>query len=207
MKQLNLKELDIEELEITFWVGLTEDLLEKIRSEVAPDEDGDYVFMDWYKVGSVGHFVMAIVSKEKHIPERYRIRIVCERRGGKRWGVGNVSVSRLLEIISSIEEETLGICGLRLSFGKRRRYKTVVSLPLKVTEMSKTLYDEIHGMHFIKREGKFFKYDVILDLEADKSLREMITFRKVININESILEDVVREGMKISDGFVSREEG
>lgn len=202
---MNLKEFNIEELNITFGVSLKGDLLEEVRSAVAPDEDGDYLFMDWYKISNVGHFVLAIVSKEKHIPERYRIRIICERRGSRGWMTGEVSVDKLLGILSSIEEEIAAICGLRLSFGKRKRYKTIISLPMKITEMSKTLYDEIHGMHFVKREGELFKYDVILDLDPDRSLREMITFRKVMNMNESILEDVVREGMRISDGFISRE--
>ena len=117
-----------------------------------------------------------------------------------------VSVGKLVEIISSIDKEIVAICWLKLSFGRRRRYKTIVSLPMKVTEMPERLYDEIHGMHFIKREGKVLKYDVILDLDPDRSLREMITFRKAININESVLEEVIREGMRISDGFVSRGE-
>lgn len=206
MKQVNLKEFNVEELSISFWVSLTEDLFERLKSTVAPDEDGDYVFMDWYKMGNEGHSVLGIVSKVKYIPERYRIWIVCERRGGRGWMAKGVSVSRLLEIISGIEEEIVGICGLRLSFGKRKSYKTIISLPMKVTEMTNTLYDEIHGMHFIKKEGKSVKYDVILDLGADRTLKEMITFRKVINIRELILEDVLGDGMRISDGFVSREE-
>jgi len=33
----------------------------------------------------------------------------------------------------------------------------------------------------------------------------MINYRKMINIKESILEDVIQEGMVISDCFVIRE--
>lgn len=204
MKQVNLRESNIEELSFTFWPNLTDDLLEKIRSVVAPDKDGDYLFMESYKIGNVGHFVGAVITKLK-VEGSYRIRVLCEIGGGRGLGKGVVSVSKLFEIISSIKEELAGICMLKLSFGRRKKYKKIISLPLKITDMPKALYDEIRGIHFTKNEGKVFKYDVILDLEPDGALKETITYRKMININESILEDIIREGIEISDGFVLSE--
>lgn len=201
MKQVNLKEFNIEEVRFTFWTSLPDDLLEKIRGVVAPDKDGDYVFMESYKIGNVGHFVVAVVSKLKG-EGIYRIGFLCEKRGGRRLRKGIASVSKLLEIISPIKEELRAMCVLSLSFGRRKKYKTIISLPIKITDMPKTLYDEIRGVHFAKREGKDLKYDVVVDVERDGTLIELINFIKVINIKESILEDIIQEGMKISDGFI-----
>jgi len=204
MKQVNFKEFNITGLRFTFWVDLTDDLLEKIQSVAPPDKDGRCVFVDSYKIDNVSHFAVALVSKSKG-ERRYRIGVMWERERLTRAGKGRASVSKLFEIISCIKEEIAVKCTLRLSFGGTRKYKTIINLPIKITDMPESIYDEIHGMHFVKREGELFRYDVILDLDPDRSLREIITFRKVINMNESILEDVVREGMGISDGFVSGE--
>jgi hypothetical protein len=203
MKQVNLKEFNIEEVRFTVWTSLTDDLLEKIQSVVAPDKDGDYVFMESYKIGNVGHFVFAMVSELKG-EGIYRIGVICEKRG-RRLRKGIASVSKLLEIISSIKEEMRVMCVLSLSFGRRKKYKTIISLPIKITDMPKTLYNEIHGFHFAKREGKDLKYDVVVDIERDGTLIELINFIKVINIKESILEDIIQEGIEISDGFIVRE--
>jgi len=203
MKQVNLKEFNIEEVRFTFWTSLTDDLLERIQGVVAPDKDGDYVFMESYKIGNVGHFVIAVVSKLKG-EGMYRIGVVCEK-GGRRLRKGTASVSKLLEIMSSIKEEIRAMCVLSLSFGRRKKYKTIISLPIKITDMPKTLYDEIRGVHFAKREGKGLKYDVIVDVERDGTLIGLINFIKLINIRESVLEDIIQEGIEISDGFILRE--
>jgi len=204
MKQISLKEFNITGLSFRFWTNLTDDLLEKIRSVAPPDKDGDHIFIDSYKIGNVSHFVAAIVSKSTG-EGRHMIRVLWERGRLSGSGKGVASVSKLFEIISSIKEEIAVKCTLRLSFGRRRKYKTIISLPIKITDMPKTLYDEIHGMHFVKREGKGSKYDVILDLEQDGALMALINYKKLINIKESILEDILQEGIEISDGFVLRE--
>jgi hypothetical protein len=206
MKHVNLKEFNIDELSVTFWVSLGDELVQKMGGVVAPDEDGDYVFMESYKIGNVAHYVAAVVSKPKFVEGQYRIQIICEKKSGRKWAAGAVSVSKLFEIISSIKEKIPAMGMLSLSFGQRKKYKTIISLPMKITDMPKALYDEIDGVHFVKREGKLLKYDVILDLEPNKTLTEWLTFRIDININESILEDVMREGLSIADGFVSRGE-
>ena len=203
MKQVNLKEFNIGELRFTFWTSLTDDLLEKIRSVVAPDEDGDYIFRESYRIGNVGHSLFAMVSKSKG-EGWYRIGVLCNMEGGRKSRKGVGSVRKLFEILSSIKEEVTAFCVLQLSFGRRKKYKTVITLPIKITDMPKTLYDEIRGIHFAKREGKGLKYDVIVDVERDGALIGLINYEKVINIKESILEDVMREGLAISDGFVLR---
>ena len=73
MKQVNFKEFNITELDFIFWVNLTDDLLEKIQSVVAPDEDGDYIFIDSYKIDNVSHIATAMVFKPKG-KGKYRIR-------------------------------------------------------------------------------------------------------------------------------------
>jgi hypothetical protein len=75
---------------------------------------------------------------------------------------------------------------------------------MKITDMAKMPYDEIHGIHFVKHEGRDSKYEVILDLERDGSLTELIICQKRMKIKGSILEDIIQEGMEISDGFVLR---
>jgi len=204
MKQVNLKEFNIEGLRFTFWTSLTDDLLERIRSVVAPDEEGDYIFEESYRIGNVGHFMFAMVSKVEG-EGTYMIVVSCNIKGGRglRKGAGNVG--KLLEILSDIKKETTAFCVLHLSFGRRKKCKTVISLPLKITDMPKTLYNEIRGIHFAKREEKGLRYDVVVDVERDGNLTEMINYRKMINMKESILEDVIQEGLKISDSFVLRE--
>jgi len=204
MKQVNLKEFNITEVDFMFWTNLTDDLLEKIGSVVAQDEDGDYMFLDSYKKDNVGHIAIAGVSKSKG-EGKYRIRCRCEIGRGGRLGKDVVSVSKLFEIISSIKEKMMVNSMLKLSFGRRKKHKTIISLPIKITDMPKTLYDEILGVHFVKHEGKSFKYEVILDLEENGALVETIIFKKLRNINASIIEDIIQQGIEISDGFVLRE--
>ena len=204
MKQVNLKESNITEVYFTFWTSLTDDLLEKIRSVVAPDEDDNYMFMDSYKIDNVSHVVAAMVSKSKG-EGRYRIRCLCKIGRGGRLGKGVVSVGKLFEIISCINERTLVVGGVKLSFGRRQKYKAIISLPIKITNMPKMPYDEIYGMRFVKREGKIIKYDVILDFEPNGVLKETIAYRKLVNIKESIIEDMLQQGIEISDSFVLRE--
>ena len=203
MKQVNLKEFNIKELDFIFWTNLTDDLLEKIGSMVAPDEDGNYIFIDSYKIDNVGHITTAMVSKSKG-EGKYRIRCRCEIGRGGRLGKGVASVSKLFEIISSIKEKMMVSSMLRLSFGRRQKHKTIISLPIKITDMPKTLYDEIHGVHFVKSEGKSFKYEVILDLEENGALMETVIYKKLRNIKASIVEDIIQQGIEISDGFVLR---
>jgi len=204
MKQVNFKEFNITGLRFRFWVDLTDDLLEKIQSVAPPDKDGRCVFVDSYKIDNVSHFAVALVSKSKG-ERRYRIGVMWERERLTGTGKGIASVSKLFEIVSCIKEEIAVRCTLRLSFGGRRKYKTIISLPIKITDMPKAIYDEIYGMHFVKREGKGSKYDVILDLQRNGAVMMLINYRKLMNIKESILEDILQEGIEISDGFVLRE--
>lgn len=203
MKQVNLKEFQINELRFTFWATLTDDLLGEIQSVVTADEDGDYIFREPYRIGNVSHYLFAMVSKSSG-EGRYRIVVSCsvESVRGLRKEAGNVR--KLFEILSPIKEDLTAYCVMHLSLGRRKKYKTVISLPIKITDMPNTLYDEIRGAHFAKREGKAIKYDVVVDVERDGNLIELINYTKKINIKESILEDVVKEGMKISDGFILR---
>ena len=205
MKQVNLKEFNITEMNFMFWISLTDDLLEKIRSVVAPDEDGDYVFFDSYKVNNVGHITGAMVSKSKG-EWRYRVQGMCEIGKGGRLGKGAVSVSRLFEIISSIEDKALVLSRLKLSFGRRKKYRTIISLPVKITNMLKMPYNEIGGIRFVKREGNSIKYEVVLDIEINGALNETIIYKELRNIKESMIEDIIQQGIEISDSFVLREE-
>lgn len=204
MKQVNLKEFNITELNFMFWVSLADDLLEKIRSVVAPDKDGDYVFIDSYKVDNVGHVAGAVVTKSTG-ELRYMIQGMCEVRRGGRLRKGAVSVSRLFEIISPLEEKTLVVSRLKLSFGRRQKYKTIISLPIKITNMPKMPYDEIGGIRFVKREGNSVKYEVILDLEQNGALNETIIYNELRNIRESMIVDIIQHGIEVSDSFILRE--
>lgn len=204
MKQINFKELSIVRLRLEFSINLPDDLLEKIGSVAPPDKEGDHVFMDSYKMGNVNHFVIAIVSKSTR-EGRYVVLIGWER--GKLRGVGRGvrSVGKLFEIMSSIKEEIAVTCALRLVFGQRVKHKTIMNLPIKVTDMPETLYDEIHGMHFVKREGKGSKYDVILDLRKEGGLLASVGYERLVNMRGSVVEELLEEGIEISEGFVLRE--
>ena len=75
---------------------------------------------------------------------------------------------------------------------------------MKVTDIPEAVYDEIHGMHFVKTEGKTRKYDVILNRNRKGGVSLLVKYRVMMNVKESILEDVLQEGVKISEGFVLR---
>lgn len=201
MKKINLRELNIQDVDFTFRISLTDDLLERIESNVKPDDDGDYVFVERYKADGVGHMLGAVMSKGKG-EERYRVRVLCERMRYGKVQEGTVSVCRLFEIISSIKEEIVVRCMLRLSFSKRKKYKTMISLPMKITDMPDATYNEIHGMHFVKRAGNDRKYDFILDIGRDGTITAAIHYGKRVKIQESIMEDIVKEGMGICNSFV-----
>jgi hypothetical protein len=203
MKKLNFKELNITGLRFAFRVTLTDDIWEQIQNATTKDKVGGYVFVDKYKIGNVSHFVLALVKKSK-VEKRYAIGIMWERENLTGVGEGIASVSKLLEIISCIEGEVAIYGRLSLLFGRAQKCKTIVSLPMKITDIPEAVYDEIHGMHFVKSEGKGRKYDVILNRERKGAVGLLVNYRAMMNIRESILEDVLKEGIKISEGFVFR---
>lgn len=206
MVRINLKSFDISALRINFEASLPEDLLEIMGSVCPPDEDGDFVFVDSYKVEGVGHAASAIVSELKKGAKEFGFEFMYRVRRGGRLGKDVPRTSQLLEILSAIKEPVWFNCLLRFIFGKRSKTNTLINLPIKVTAQPNAPFNEIHGIHFVKLEKKELEYEVILDLLDEGGLMETVIFRHRNRISESTIEKIVRKAVEISNSFVSKEE-
>lgn len=202
----NLKSFCIDQIRFNFEVKLSEELIEKIRNICSPDEDGDYVFFDYYRVESVGHVASAVVSQLKGDVEKFGVSFLYMLGKGGGFIKGAPKISSLLEVLSVVEEPVLVNCFLRFKFGKRSKVKGIVNLPVKISSQPNALFDEIHGVHFVKFEGGETKYEVILDIIEGGVLMQTVMFGNNIRISESSVGHVLRTGLEISRRFVSKGE-
>ena len=205
MVKENLKSHNIDELRFNFKIKPSEKLVREMGNACSPDEEGDYVFLDSYKVEGVGHVASAVVSElEGGVRDfLFRFRYAVARGGRLKKSVPRVD--SLLEILSVIEEPVQFNCLLRFLFGKRSKSKTFINLPIKFTRQSNAPFNEIHGVHLVKLEEKEINYEVILDLVDEGGFMETVIFGNRMKISESVVEKIIRKGIRISKSFVTEE--
>jgi hypothetical protein len=200
----NLKKFNITEVRVSFKAKLTEELLGKLKS-FTPDEEGDYVFIERYKSEGVGHVATALVSLNEDNTE-FSCRLLYRVRKGGRSRKSIPGISQLLDIVSAIQERVEFSCLLRFTFSKRTKTSMLINLPLKVTDKINAPFSEIYGAHFVKREGKQVKYEVILDFSEESGMLGTFVFETKDRISESVVEKIIQKGVGISKIFVSKEE-
>lgn len=194
----------INEIELSSEVELTEDLIQQIRTASPADKDNDSTFYDVYKVEKNGYYGWMAISIAED-SKTCNLSLHYESGRARKLTKQVPSVNQALGILSKISEPIELSCSLTFEFAKRDRVKTVLNLPLVLTESPKLPFNEIRGLHLSKSEGRISKCDVILDRRQDGSLTEILIFRHTGNINASLLDDIVSRAREISGSFVFKE--
>jgi hypothetical protein len=202
----NLKVFSISLIRMSCKIELTEDLIQQIRGASPPDEDGDSVFEDIYKVGDNRHVGWATVTKPEKDGTTCHLYIAYALSRGRMRKVKLPLVDQALEILSNVDSAVELLCALTFEFAKRDKAKTIVSLPLILSESPNLPFNEIRGLHFSKMEGKRSQYDVILDRGEDGAITESLILRHTAKISNVLLDGVIKEAVRISNSFVSKKE-
>lgn len=202
----SLKSLSISELRFMFRLTLSKEIISLVGEASPPDEDGENVFLDSYKVDNVGHIAIAVVSKVKKGEDVYNIDCRCQLARGGRLRKETPKISRLIEILSDVKESQSFHCLVRFTYGKRAKFKPIVKLPMIITNKTKAPFNEIHGIHFAKVKGNKLENEAILDLLEGGGYNETVIFGYKSKISVSIVEDIVKKAKGISDNFVYTEE-
>lgn len=203
MSSPNLKIFDLEEVRFSFEAKLTEELLKRMESFPA-DKDGDYMFFDSYKSERIGHIATALVSLLNKGEKEFGFSFIYRIGRGGHLHKTSLRISELFEIISDIREPVEFDCLLRFQFGRRSKPKTLINLPLRVTGQQNVPFNEICGVHFVKREGGKVKYEVILDFSDEDGLMDTVVFKHTDKISESVVEKIIQNGLGISESFASK---
>ena len=201
----NLKSSDIIKLQFSATVTLSASLIGEIRKASPPDEDGDSVFVDSYRSDGINHRAWAWVSGVEEGTMRASIQFNYELGKGGKLRKAAPRVNQLVDIVSSIEEGVEADCEATFEFGRLQKAKPIVPLPMRLIELPGMPFDEIEGLHLVKRDGEQSKYDVILDIPRKGVLRESVFFSYHARIQETLADEILREAAKISNRFVVKE--
>lgn len=202
----NLKSYDITELRFSATLTLGDDLIGQIREASPPDESSDSLFLDSYKADGGTHRAWVWVIEQDRKARRFRIEFTYEQARGGRLPKDVPRISKLVDIASSIEEAVDISCHVSFQFGRRRKAKPIIPLPMKLMQSPDMPFDEIDGLHLVKRDGKGTKYDVILGLMGEGVLIETIFFGYRARIQETLVDEIIAEAARISNCFVLKEE-
>jgi hypothetical protein len=204
--KLNLKACDIIELRFLVTLTLSDDLIAQIKEASPPDEDGDSIFVDSYEVDGAKHRAWVWVSMVNEGTTKFRIDFNYELGKGGRLRKSTPRINKVVGILCSVEEEVDITCQVSFQFGRRRKAKPIIPLPLKLIELPNIPFDEIDGLHLVKRDGKQTKYDVILGVSSGGALTEIIFFDYHSRIREDLADEIIREAVRISNLFILKEE-
>lgn len=202
----NLKVLSMNEIDLYGELELTDDLIQQIRTASPPDKDGYSFFFDVYKVENSSHVGLLMISvpvkRGKTCDFSLHYEVGTWGKPRKKYP----SIDQALGILASIDGSIELDCFSIFDFAKRDKVKTILNLPLIVSESPNLPFDQVRGFHFSKMEGKHSKYDVILDRGEDGRLKETVVFRyTTTKINDSLTNDVVNKAVEISEQFAVKE--
>jgi hypothetical protein len=202
----DFKVFSISTIHISCRIELAEDIIRKIREASPPDEDGDSVFEDTYRVGENRYGGVATVTKTEEDGKTCFLYISYTLTRGRMRKIKLPLVDQALEILSNIDSAVELYCVLTFEFTKRDKVKTIISLPLILSESTKLPFSEIRGIHFSKMEGKRSQYDIILDRGEDGAITESLILRYTAKINNVLFDEVIKEAVRISNSFISKKE-
>lgn len=202
----NLRSYYITELRFSATLTLGDDFIGQIREASPPDESNDSLFVDSYKVDGGAHRAWVWVIEQDKKARGFRIEFNYEPTRGGRLRQDTPRISKLVDIASSIEEEVDISCQVSFRFGRQQKVKPIIPLPMKLLALPDMPFDEIDGLHLVKRGGKQREYDVILGLMGGGALLEMVFFDYHARIRETLADEIIRQAVRISDSFILKEE-
>ncbi len=199
--QVNLKAHNSTELEFSAKITLTADLIAEIQKISSPDNDGDSPFFESYP----NHRALVWVKKADEQTLESYIEFTYEAKKGGRLGKKLPRISRLIDLLSPINQQLTFECIASFLFGKRLRVKSIVHLPQKYFELPDMPFDRIQGMHLVKLDGSETKYDVFLEVPTQGVIIENIIYKYSSKIDSNLAKNVLFEALKISDNFIIKE--
>lgn len=202
----NLKPYDITSLTASFVLTFSEDLIAQIREASPPDDDGDSVFLDSYKVDNVSHRASVWVMELDKDVGSFRVGLRYELGKGGRLRKDMPRINKIFDILASIEEQINIDCQVIFTFERRQRIKPIIPLPMKLIESPDMPFDEIAGVHLVKRIEERERHDVVLGISTGGVLFENIFFEHRASIQERLVDDIVGQAVEISNRFVSKGE-
>lgn len=202
----DLKSYNIEELAFFATVSLDSTLIAQIQKVSPPDDSGDSLFVDHYKHGKTNYKSWVWVIKGSKDTDKYDINFHYEVATAAKAPKDIPKISRLIEIVSVIEKGVQFDCRANFWFGARSKIKPIIPLPLRLLELPDMPFDEVHGLHLVKRNGKGKKYEVMLDFSGRGTIAESVFFGYHGGIRETLADEIINEAVKISSSFILREE-
>lgn len=199
--QVNLKAHNSTELEFSAKITLTADLIAEIQKISSPDNDGDSPFFESYP----NHRALVWVKKADEQTLESYIEFTYEAKKGGRLGKKLPRISRLIDLLSPINQQLTFECIASFLFGKRLRVKSIIHLPQKYFELPDMPFDRIQGMHLVKLDGSETKYDVFLEVPTQGVIIENIIYKYSSKIDSNLAKNVLFEALKISDNFIIKE--
>jgi len=198
----SLKSLNINVLRFRVRLTLPDDLLTRIQQVAPPDDEGDSLFVDSYKIGNFNHRTFVWVMRPRGKSERHDIGFIFEVGRAGKLNKKAARVDSLVEILSSIKTEMDFQCNATFIFKKRQKVRTLIDLPLKISTFSGLPFDYIEGVNFVKRGDGQEQYGVILDRMLDGELFSNVTFNYKTKFRDSLADDIAGEAVRICDSFV-----
>lgn len=196
------KHLDMQDIRISANVKIPKYLLDRIAEASVPDEEGDSFFGELYKLDGNNVALTALVEGVKKGDTKNFVTFVCRKTKYKRLSKDIVRASKLMDILVNYDEKVNFDCFIRLRFTRRYRAKSIIHLPINITDLNNSPFNEIHGVHFVKKRGKEYEYEVILDLLENGGLQENILFKYDTKINKKMINEIYDIAKNISERFV-----
>jgi len=204
MITVSLKSENVIAFQFDTTLMLNDDVIKRVKELSPPDKSGGSLFEEIQEINTEKYESFASVGRTKKNNGKYEVTIAVtpsRRRQIKE----RASVSQLIEILSTIKEKLDFDCRILLRLRRSKGLNPIINLPLRLSESVDLAFNEIHGIHLVKKnnEGDII-YHVILDTAPKSALRESISFIHSGNFSETIIDEILKEALKISKLFVVR---
>lgn len=194
----NLESHNIISLRLLSTLSLSEDIIVKIHQASPPRDDGYSAFVDSYVVNGVSHRAWSWIGvKDKKSGKSY-LELNYELGRGGRLGKTTPRINKLLDILSSINDEIGFSCTVEFKFKRGSKVKPIVPLPFKLIDSPDMPFNEINIINLVKREGKREKYSVIMGLDGGV-LMQTVSFDYSARIQETLVDKIIGESVSISN--------
>jgi len=200
----NLVDDDLLFFEINTSIPIPQDALTSLSQISKQEKAGFYVFHGEQQETKTKFVAFAFLTPPKKSGDNYKLEIRCEPGKLSKSQKGTTNVEPLIKFLSALNQQVALECRLHFKF-KNKKVKTIISLPLKLTEVEDSPFQEIQGLHLVKRNKDSIAYEVIMDLVTESILLETVFFNKVGIFNQSLIDDALALGEVYSKAVVIRE--
>ncbi len=132
----NLKNHNVSDLSFFTVVSLDQETLSQIRKIAPPDEDGDNLFLDTYKIDNVDYRAIAWIIKQARSKDKYVIHFAYQQGKGGRLPKNTPYIHKFINIMPFDNKELCFHCRALFRFSKKLKVRSIISLPLKLVELN-----------------------------------------------------------------------